>query len=218
MAFEVFPARAAVHIRKERSCNTFVALALLQSASICAGSEDPPLVRFILKCAPLPSFPCASSPGKQASRWLEPATAQAWAALVVSHHLDGLLRAKACGFVAPRYRFWSSLRFNAGQTCELPKQLTGPTKRIPVTRFTPLEEFPSFVAVLHHCSPCLLAVTLHFTPGDTPRCVARPDACSEERGHAGTEALACPQLFGASTWQARLKFSEQPAFRRMPAE
>jgi len=64
------------------------------------------------KCAPLPFVRCASSLGKQASRRLEPATARTWAALVVSHHLDGLLRAKACGFVAPRYRFWSSLRFD----------------------------------------------------------------------------------------------------------
>jgi hypothetical protein len=114
MAFEVFPARAAVHIREEWSCNTFVALALLQSASVCAGSEDPPLMRFIQKCAPLPFVRCASSPGKQASHRLELAKALAWAVHVVSHHLDGLLRAKACGFVASRYRFWSSLRFNVG--------------------------------------------------------------------------------------------------------
>jgi hypothetical protein len=48
VTFEVFPARAAVHIREEWSCNTFVALALLQSASVCAGSENPPLMGFIL--------------------------------------------------------------------------------------------------------------------------------------------------------------------------
>jgi hypothetical protein len=31
--------------------------------------------------------------------------------LVVSHHLDGFLRAAACGFVAPRCRPWGSPRF-----------------------------------------------------------------------------------------------------------
>jgi hypothetical protein len=52
-------------IREEWSCNTFVALVLLQSASVCAGSENPPLMRFILKCAPLPFVPCASSLGSK---------------------------------------------------------------------------------------------------------------------------------------------------------
>jgi hypothetical protein len=125
MAYEVFPAHAAVHIREEWSCNTFMDLALLQSASICAGFENPPLLGFILKCAPLPFLRCASSPGKQASRRPGPATVRAWAAHVVSHHLGGLLRAKACGFIAPRYRFWSSLRFNIMTAWWMPKQPPG---------------------------------------------------------------------------------------------
>jgi hypothetical protein len=93
LTFEVFPAHAAVHIRNEWSCNTFMDLALLQSASFCAGSENPPLLGFILQCAPLPFLLCASSPGKQASHRSVPATVPTWAALVVSHHLGGLLRA-----------------------------------------------------------------------------------------------------------------------------
>jgi hypothetical protein len=97
---------------------------LLQSASFCAGSENPPLMRFILKYAPLPFLSCASSPGKQASLRPGPARVWAWAVLVVSHHLDGLLRTGACGFVAPRIRFWGSLCFTSkepddGRSCPL---------------------------------------------------------------------------------------------------
>jgi hypothetical protein len=77
---------------------------------------------------------------------------------------------------------------------------------IPATRFTPLEEFPSLAAVLHHCSRCPLAVTVHFTPREAPRCFTRPDACSEERGKTSAEALALPQLCGAPSWQARVEF------------
>jgi len=68
----------------------------------------------------------------------------------------------------------------------------------PVTLFTPLEEFPSFAAVLHHCSRCPLVVTFHFTPSEARKCFTGSDACSEERGSASAEARVLPQLCGAS--------------------
>jgi hypothetical protein len=177
-----------------------VALVLLQSASVCAGSENPPLMGFILKCAPLPFFHRASSPGKQASRRSGHATVPTWAALVVSHHLGGLLRVIACGFIAPRYRFWSSLRFHCVPTICLPKQAPGPIRRFPATRFTPFEEYPSSTAVLHHCSRCLLVVTFHFTPHVPPRWRIRPDACSEKRGQSAAETVGWP----VPVWRSRL--------------
>jgi hypothetical protein len=44
----------------------------------------------------------ASTPGGRSLRWTDGATRQSRSALVVSHHLDGLLRTKGCGSVAPR--------------------------------------------------------------------------------------------------------------------
>jgi len=80
---------------------------------------------------------------------------------------------------------------------------------IPATLFTPLEEFPSLAAVLHHCSRCPLVVTLHFTPREAPRCFTGPDTCSEEHGGTCAETLALPQLCGSPSWQARVKFSSR---------
>lgn len=150
LTFEVFPALTAVLIREEWSCSTFMDLALLQSASFCAGSENPPLMGFILKCAPLPSLLCASSPGKQASRRSVPATVPTWAALVVSHHLGGLLRflrLRACCIPLPVSRF---ARFPASRDLLTPEGVTGPTVAFPADG-TPLEESPSSVAgTCHH--------------------------------------------------------------------
>ena len=81
-------------------------------------------------------------------------------ALVVSHHLDGLLRTMGRGFIAPRSqpgvrRVSGLAAFSAARGR---RRWAG---TFPATRFTPFEEFPSSAAVPHHCGRCLRAVTVH---------------------------------------------------------
>jgi hypothetical protein len=91
-------------------------------------------------------------------------------ALVVSHHLDGFLRAKDRGLVASRYRSWGSPRFT--ETCshdptptarvggppEAARRTGARQASFPAT-LRPFEEFPSFAAVrCHHRLLCLRAV------------------------------------------------------------
>lgn len=208
LTYEVFPAHAAVHIREEWSCTTFMALALLQSASVCAGFENPPLMRFILS---VPLYRFSNARPLQGSKLPvgrnlpqlqhgPPSWFRTTSAVYSAHRLAGLLRPATGSGV--RYVSASGRpRSNRSYRVAL--------LMIPATRFTPLEEFPSFAAVLHHCSRCPLVVTLHSTPHETPRCFMKPGACSEERGGIDAEALMPPQLCGAPSWQARMKFSSR---------
>jgi hypothetical protein len=77
-------------------------------------------------------------------------------ALVVSHHLGGLLRAAAAGLLHPAAgpgvrRVSRCLRPG------LPK-VPRPVGPFPATRIVPFEGFPSTVAVPHHCGRCPPAV------------------------------------------------------------
>jgi hypothetical protein len=78
-------------------------------------------------------------------------------AFVVSHHLDGLLRASGRGLVA------SHTRTGVHPVSYFPRPSRPKTSRLalalPVMRFVPSEVSPSPAAVLHHCSRCPRAVT-----------------------------------------------------------
>jgi len=132
----------------------------------------PPLLKFIyLVC---PAFDLSENrllPGAVSdSLRPTPATAPTRFALVVSHHLDDLLRFRAriyCNTIPNRVRCVSPPNLLSS------KAETSPTgdSRIPTAQFTPLKEFPSPAAVpCHHgrCHSCRLPtqqVLLTF-----PRC------------------------------------------------
>jgi len=76
--------------------------------------------------------------------------------LVVSHHLDGFLRARSRGLVASRCRSWGSLRFRAVRVWSAE---AGTAKRtFPAARFTPLEGDSPVAAAPRHRGRCPLAV------------------------------------------------------------
>ena len=98
------------------------------------------------------------------------------------------------GSVAPRNR--SRVR---RVSCVPPARATrrrlGRTGSIPATRFTPFEDFPSSVAVPHHCGRCLLAVTVLPGAGVPAEAVVRcrpPPA--EARGVQSV--VPCPRFVG----------------------
>jgi len=79
---------------------------------------------------------------------------------MVSHHLDGLSSLKGLGLLRP----------NTGQDSLNFRLVWPPSEddghRVPFqsVRFTPFEEFPSLVAVPHHCGRCLLAFAKYLCP------------------------------------------------------
>ena len=90
-------------------------------------------------------------------------------ALVVSHHLDGLLRTQASGLLHPEAER-GSLRFAMP-----PPPTAGRSHRswvgapFPATRFTPSEEFPSPAAAPRPRGRCPLAVTADSPSSRTPK-------------------------------------------------
>jgi hypothetical protein len=124
-------------------------------------------------CAPLPfgrtrvhSRRAPRSP--PSGRW-QP-TIDSRSALVVPLHLDGLLRANGCGFVAPRCRPWGSSRFAVGRLVGAPEGARQAVVPFLATRFVPFEGFPSSTAAPHHCGPCPRAVTTRFPHIGRGRC------------------------------------------------
>jgi hypothetical protein len=118
-------------------------------------------------------------------------------ALVVSHHLGGLLRAAAASLLHPAagpgvHRVSRCLRPG------LPKVLR-PVGPFPAMRFIPFEGFPSSAAVPHHCGRCPPAVGRRPpcpSPGsdETPGPAStRTPKCTGARSTAPTEAgvVAC---------------------------
>jgi len=93
--------------------------------------------------------------------------ASSCSALVVSHHLDGFLRAEVAGLLHPA----TGQGFAAFRACRPPAPPESDAfvpGSLPATRFTPFEDFPSPAAVPHHCGRCLPAVTV------LPGCSSRP--------------------------------------------
>jgi hypothetical protein len=83
-------------------------------------------------------------------------------ARVVSHHLDGFLRTRVCGFVAPRFRPWGSLRFIPACPAP-PKRRWGPARSFP-QRGQTLQRVPlvsSRTASLRPLPPCHCRVPEH---------------------------------------------------------
>lgn len=66
------------------------------------------------------------------------------------------------GFVAPQYR----TGFAEFPTRGTRIRRCWPSRAFPISAFTPFEDFPSLVAVLHHCSRCPLGVRQMNAPYD----------------------------------------------------
>lgn len=118
--------------------------------------------RDLSRLRPSTDSPVASTP-EAPKRFIGPAVprASSRSVLVVSHHLDGLLRTRAAGLLHPA----ASLRFAAFLAERDPPShraearcTVGPRIAFPATRFGPFEGFPSPAAVSHHCDRCPLAV------------------------------------------------------------
>jgi len=104
---------------------------------------------------------CASTPRRRCRRRsAKPlSSSPTRSALVVSHHLDGLLRAEALGLLHPRtgrgsLRFATSAPHVAGRS----RRPAVAISSFRATRFTPFEEFPSPAAVPRRRGRCPLAV------------------------------------------------------------
>jgi hypothetical protein len=124
-------------------------------------------------------------------------------ALVVSHYSDGLLRTQASGLLHPETG-WSSRRFQV-----VPPPVVSRSQRLmvdshsfPHARFTPSEEYPSPVAVPHHCGRCLLAVlsrrdrsehrSVRLDPLCVPTSAAASASLSAEAVRARLPRRPCP--------------------------
>jgi len=159
---EAFP-RSASPPDRNREPPTLVSLASTSACSLhCRHrlSPTPPLLGFERR--PTTDTPAARQLAGASSRRPRGTTRWACSAYVVSHHLDGLLRAPDRGFVAPHNR--SRVRCvspppgtNTAASEEVLVQDT--TTALPATRFTPSKEFPSPTAVPRHRGRCLLVVT-----------------------------------------------------------
>jgi len=106
------------------------------------------------------------------ARWLPHQPTRS--ALVVSHHLDGLLRARVPGLVASRYRKGFAAFLAPAHRSRDPETVGyGATGSFPGCAFTPFEEVPPPAAAPHRCGRCLLAVGPPQTP--LPVCAATLD-------------------------------------------
>jgi len=143
-SYRIDPRRSASHGIRPRVCPTF----------------DIPVVR------PLPGFVGLSRHCRSAR--VLPRT-RTRSALVVSHHLDGLLRTQASGLLHPEAER-GSLRFAMP-----PPPSAGRSHRswagapFPATRFTPFEEFPSSAAVPRRRGRCPPAVAADNASSRTPK-------------------------------------------------
>jgi hypothetical protein len=140
----------------------------------------PPLMGF--ECRPPTGIPPAR-PLPEAEAPFGPTLpgAGSRSALVVSHHLDGLLRAEVAGLLHPA----TGQGFAAFRACRLHGPPEGDSigrVTLPATRFTPFEDFPSSAAVLHHCSRCLPAVTVLPGARSQPKLVSVADRQTTEVG------------------------------------
>jgi len=77
---------------------------------------------------------------------------------VVSHHLDGFLRATAAGLLHPAASLEVRYVFRLPVPIPHPKMSNSHYGPVPAARFIPFKGFPSSAAVPHHCGRCPLTV------------------------------------------------------------
>ena len=157
--------------------------AVLQSATHLARSQD--LLSWASPGSPLHRIPSARPlpiAGKPAIIGPPLPYDESCSVPVVSHHLDGLLRALGRGFVAPRYRSWGPPRFRLA-SAPVQQAVPSPTRAFPATH-PPFEEFP-------HQQPYRVttAITFMSLPRDNARRPTRPTTlCTAE---AVLHVVAC---------------------------
>jgi hypothetical protein len=131
-------------------------------------------------------------------------------ALVGSHHLDGFSH-RDFGFVAPRSRpgFVTFRDDRPIQHLTEAKHRRGVAAPFPATRFTPLEEYPSSVAVPHHCGRCLLAVR-SFAATVTAEAFTEPCARSDKppRRCRDIRRSRCPSWYAPSEIESSFHLAE----------
>jgi hypothetical protein len=117
---------------------------------------------------------------------------------VVSHHLDGFLRAAVAGLLHPAadpgFTAFPAFGPRARATPE-GGPCSGACRAFPAMRFTPFEEFPSSAAVPPHGGPCPPAVTV--PPGPA--------------GAEATTSSGIPPPEGDGAFRARRRSEERGA-------
>jgi hypothetical protein len=129
----------------------------------------PPLHRHIQRASTPGTGPSRDpTPVAPKSRGPTAPPVQPRSVLVVSHDLDGFLRAKDRGLVASRYRSWGSPRFAETRSHgpwsnhRSGRSRAGVSRAsLPATPSLPFEEFPPSAAVPCHHGLCLRAVGSH---------------------------------------------------------
>jgi len=136
----------------------------------------PPLMGF--ECRPPTDIPPARPlPGAEAPFGPTSPGAGSRSVLVVSHHHNGLLRAEVTGLLHPA----TGQGFAAFHVRPPARPKAGRRGKIPATRFTPFEEFPSSAAAPHHCGRCLPAVTVLSGAGEPAEAGVRAERRSPRR-------------------------------------
>jgi hypothetical protein len=123
---------------------------------------------------PPPTFRCASTPTVSRSPLLCSlgTTLATCSTLMVSHHLGVLLHTLAPSLLhlGTDQGFATFLNPLPYVSFEQARYRRSPERSSPQRGFIPLDEFPSLVAVPHHCGRCPLAVTTRPSHHRSPLC------------------------------------------------
>jgi hypothetical protein len=161
-------------------------------------APTPTLVGFV-RVPPLRRFASrASTPGSRGSLRPDGATRRTCSAFVVSHHHDGLLRSRRCGFIAPRYRpgVRRVSRRPVARTVRPEGQRAQVARVVPRDAVHTLRRLPSPTAVPHHCSRCPPAVTVAARSRDMAEAMNR-SRYPLDRGRASSNAPTPKRLVRA---------------------
>jgi hypothetical protein len=117
---------------------------------------------------------------------------------------------RSLGSIAPRNRKGFATFPSVPPANGRPKPTTdGSASLFPATRFTPLEEYPSSVAVPHHCGRCLLAVR-SFAATVTAEAFTEPCARSDKppRRCRDIRRSRCPSWYAPSEIESSFHLAE----------